>query len=293
MINKLLERYSNKYVFLIDFLWYCYKSYYVHEDFENNEGVKTGHLYGMSNLVQRILTICPDALIIMCEDYGAKERKELNEDYKANRKENIFIDIWNQAHDLYSDFPNIQFAYNEGYEADDMMFSISRIKDYNNHFIIISGDNDLMQALDETTMIARKVTYKGLQNIITPNSDYYKDKFQDLSPERIPMYRAIIGDKSDNLKPIKSKFPKKIAYYYAKNYPMLDPSEFNAKEAQYLSSIDESEIFQSNLKIMKLVPIEILLQIKNKGKTQWMIDELQLHAFKIWATRYLRERWGK
>lgn len=293
MINKLLERYSNKYVFLIDFLWYCYKSYYVHEDFENNEGVKTGHLYGMSNLVQRILTICPDALIIMCEDYGAKERKELNEDYKANRKENIFIDIWNQAHDLYSDFPNIQFAYNEGYEADDMMFSISRIKDYNNHFIIISGDNDLMQALDETTMIARKVTYKGLQNIITPNSDYYKDKFQDLPPERIPMYRAIIGDKSDNLKPIKSKFPKKIAYYYAKNYPMLDPSEFNAKEAQYLSSIDESEIFQSNLKIMKLVPIEILLQIKNKGKTQWMIDELQLHAFKTWATRYLRERWGK
>jgi hypothetical protein len=24
-----------------------------------------------------------------------------------------------------------------------------------------------------------------------------------------------------------------------------------------------------------------------------MIDELQLYAFKTWATKYLRERWGK
>lgn len=293
MINKLLERYQGKYVFLIDFLWYCYKSYYVHEDFENGNGVKTGHLYGMSNLVQRILTIAPDALIIMCEDYGAKERKELDENYKANRKENIFTDIWDYAHDLYADFPNIQFAYNEGYEADDMMFSISRIKNYNNHFIIISGDNDLMQALDSTTMIARKVTYKGLQNIITPNSDYYKEKFQDLPPEKIPIYRAIIGDKSDNLKPIKSRFPKKVAYYYAKNYPMLDPSIFDPKEAQYLSFIDESELYKSNLKIMQLTPIDINIQIKNKGRSRWTMDELELAQFKIWANKYLKERWGR
>lgn len=293
MIYTILERFQNKPVFLIDFLWYCYKSYYVHEDFENGNGLKTGHLYGLANLVQRILTLNPGALILMCEDYGAKERKELNENYKANRKENIFQDIWQYAHDLFADFPNVQFAYNEGYEADDMMFSISRIKDYGNYFIIVSGDNDMLQALDETTQICRKITFKGLQNVITPNSDYYKDKFQDLLPSQIPIYRAIIGDKSDNLKPIKSRFPKKVAYYYAKNYPMLDPSIFNAKEATYLSSINESQIFKNNLKIMQLTPIEIFIQQKERGRTPYMIDELNFNQFKKWALPYLKRTWNR
>ena len=287
-INNLLEKYQNKKVFLIDFLWYCYKSYYTHEIFETTDGVKTGHLYGMSNLVQRILTLYPESLIIMCEDYGAKERKALNEEYKANRKENIFTNLWHQAHNLYSDFDNIQFAYNEGYEADDMMFSISRIKDYNNQFIIISGDNDLLQALDETTIIVRKITYKGFQNVITPETDYYKEKFQDLSPGKIPIYRAIIGDKSDNLKPIKSRFPRKIAYYYAKNYPLLDTFEFNAKEAQYLSMINESDIFKNNLAIMKLNPIEVYIQEKDENNTLPEIDRLQLYQFKRWVIQYMK-----
>lgn len=287
---ELLKKFKQEKVFLIDFLWYCYKSYYVHEEFESKDGVKTGHLYGVTNLVQRILTLYPNALIIMCEDYGAKERKELNEEYKANRKENIFQDLWQYAHNIFSDFDNVQFAYNEGYEADDMMYSISRIKDFENEFIIVSGDNDMLQALDESTKIVRKITYKGFQNIVTPDSDYYIDKFQDLLPSQIPLYRAIIGDKSDNLKPIKSRFPKKIAYYYAKNYPYLDPSGFNPKDATYLAYIEESEVFESNLKIMKLKPIEVLIQEKNRGYTEKTIDELQLFSFKKWALPYLKRK---
>ena len=281
-MNELLEKYKDKYVFLIDFLWYCYKSYYTHEDLQNSEGIKTGHLYGVTNLVQRILTLYPDALIIMCEDYGAKERKELNEEYKANRKENNFKDIWEIVHNIFSDLDNVQFAYNEGYEADDMMFSISRIKDYSNRFIIVSGDNDLLQALDESTTIVRKITYKGFQNVITPDSDYYQDKFSDLLPSQIPLFRAIIGDRSDNLRPIKSRFPRKIAYYYAKHYPYLDPSQFNPKEATYLSMIEESEIFHNNLKIMKLKPIGINLQVKPKGNTFNTLEKLELYQFKNW-----------
>ena len=285
-MKELLEKYSGKKVFLIDFLWYCYKCYFVHQNFENRNGIKTGHLYGLSNLVQRIFTLYPDSLIIMCEDCGAKERKELNEDYKANRAERPFEDVWNYARSLFNDFDNIQFVYNKGFEADDMIFSISREKDYNNEFIIISGDNDLMQALDDTTKIVKSVTYKGLQNVVTPSSEYYIKKFQDIPPSKIPYYRAIIGDKSDNLKPIMKKFPRKIAYYYVMNYPNLDISQFNTRELTYLSSIDNSEIFGTNLKIMQLHKIDVNLREKSNNKET--IEDLQLYAFKSWVVKYFK-----
>lgn len=290
-MKELLEKYSGKKVFLIDFLWYCYKCYFVHQNFENRNGIKTGHLYGLSNLVQRIFTLYPDSLIIMCEDCGAKERKELNEDYKANRAERPFGDVWNYARSLFNDFDNIQFVYNKGFEADDMIFSISREKDYNNEFIIISGDNDLMQALDDTTKIVKSVTYKGLQNVVTPSSEYYIKKFQDIPPSKIPYYRAIIGDKSDNLKPIMKKFPRKIAYYYVMNYPNLDISQFNTRELTYLSSIDNSEIFGTNLKIMQLHKIDVNLREKSNNKeTLQTIEDLQLYAFKSWVVKYFKSR---
>lgn len=284
-MKEILKEYYGEKVFLIDFLWYCHKCFYVHQDFETSTGIKNGHLYGLANLVQRILTHYPNSLIIMCEDCGSKDRKELNEDYKANRKEKPFEDIWDYAHDLFSSFSNIQFAYHKGYEADDMMFSISRIKDYNNEFIIVSGDNDLMQALDESTTIVKSITNKGFQNVVTPDSEYYIKRFKDIPPSKIPYYRAIIGDKSDNLKPIMSRFPKKLAYYYTMNYPNLDLEQFNSKELTFLSEIMTSEIFKTNLKIMQLKPIEIFLR-KKYNKTIETINKLELNAFKRWYTSY-------
>lgn len=284
-MKNLLSKYKNQKIFLVDFLWYCHKCFYVHQDLVSKSGIQTGHLYGLSNLVQRILNLYPDSLIIMCEDCGSKDRKELNENYKANRKEKPFDDIWDYAHALFSDMDNVQFAYHQGFEADDMMFSISRIKDYNNEFIIISGDNDLMQALDESTIIVKSISNKGFQNIVTPDSEYYIKKFKDIPPNKIPTYRAIIGDRSDNLNPIMARFPKKLAYYYTMNYPNLDLTLFNSKECTYLSEIMKSSVFKTNLEIMQLKPIEV--NIRNKsGKTLEMIKELSLYQFGKWYNKY-------
>lgn len=283
-INELLKKYEHRNVFIIDYLWYCYKCYFVNNNLSNKDGVKTGHLYGVSNLIERILTNDKDALIIIAIDDGSGNRKTLNEGYKANRKENVFDkDLWEHSYNLFNDFDNIYFAKCENKEADDVMFSVSRIKDYDNNFIIVSGDNDLIQALDSTTKIIRKITFKGYEQVITEDSEYYKSRFENLPPSKIPIYRAIIGDKSDNLPSIRKRFPKKIAMYYALNYPMLDPTIFNSKDAQYLSEINNSDVFKTNLQIMKLDRSDvILLDKKEKGITQKTIDYLGLHSFKRW-----------
>lgn len=283
-IKELLSSYQHKNVYIIDYLWYCYKCYYVNKELCNKQGVKTGHLYGVSNLIQRILTIDKHALILIAVDDGSGNRKKLNEQYKANRKENVFDkELWEHSYKLFNDFPNIYFAKCQGKEADDVMYSVSRIKDYDNKFYIISGDNDLIQALDSTTKIVRKVTFKKLEQVITEDSDYYKTRFQDLPAKKVPIYRAIIGDKSDNLPSVKKRFPRKIAYYYAMNYPYLDPSLFNSRECQYLSEITDSEIFKTNLSIMKLElsDIDILNKTKEKSTLQ-TIEYLELNTFKKW-----------
>lgn len=288
-VDDILSKYQGKKVFLIDYLWYCYKCYFVNDHLSNKEGIKTGHLYGVANLVERILTTEPDSLILMAIDDGSKNRKLLNENYKANRAESVFDkDLWEHSYNLFNDFDNVYFAICENAEADDVMFSTSRIKKYNNEFIIVSGDNDLMQALDDTTKIVRKITFKGFEQVITESSDYYKNRFGNLAPNKIPIYRAIIGDKSDNLPSIRKRFPKKIAMYYAENYPKLDTFQFNAKEAQYLSEIDNSQIFKTNLEIMKLRQLSVsILPKKPKGQTFRTTDRLQLHSFRRWISNYL------
>ena len=283
-INELLSKFQGKNVFIIDYLWYCYKCYFVNSNLCNKDGIKTGHLYGVSNLIERIMTNDKDSLIIIAIDDGSSNRKTLNEQYKANRKENVFDkDLWDHSYKLFNDFDNIYFAKCIGKEADDVMYSISRIKDYDNNFFIISGDNDLVQALDSTTKIVRKVTFKGYEQVITEDSEYYRSRFQNLPPNKVPIYRAIIGDKSDNLPSIKKRFPKKIAMYYALNYPYLNPSLFNSKDCQYLSEIDNSPIFKTNLEIMKLNKSDVVLLDKLKDKTSLdTIDYLGLHSFKRW-----------
>lgn len=289
-VEQILEKYQGKKVFLIDYLWYCYKCYFVNDHLSNKQGIKTGHLYGVANLVERILTIEPDSLILMAIDDGSQNRKLLNENYKANRAESVFDkNLWEHSYNLFNDFDNVYFAICDNAEADDVMYSVSRIKKYNNEFIIVSGDNDLMQSLDETTKIVRKITFKGFEQVITEGSDYYKNRFGELTPSKIPIYRAIIGDKSDNLPPVRKRFPKRVAMYYAENYPVLDTFQFNAKDAQYLSEIDNSQIFKTNLEIMKLKQLNVeVLDKKPKGQTIETIEFLQLYNFKRWVSKYLK-----
>lgn len=290
-IDNLLEQHKHQQVILIDMSWLLYRSYYAFQQLTNQDGIQTGQYFGLSNTLQTIKEFYPNNLILLVDDGKPVLRKELNESYKANREQNSFFYNKRDVVDcIIQKLPNVYRVFNSVVEADDLLFSISRIKDFNNQFIIFTSDKDLYQALDETTFLSSELKH-GRFILKDTQSDQYKEFFQDLEPFQVPYYRAVVGDPSDNLKSIYPRFPKKIAYYFAKNYvfkagaifkPQTKPDDLTDKNYEHLLNIYSSEEFITNLEIMKLEPINII-PIMEKNKSEQEVQEtlryLQLNKF--------------
>lgn len=294
-VRDLLQEYENKTVILVDLSWFNYKSYYALQNMTNSNGDPTGHFYMLGKFMKTVFYTYKDYLVLFVRDGIPVQNKSLNEEYKANRgsviefyKDDIIMER------LIQPCPFAYIVWNEKEEADDVMYSISRIKDYNNKFIIYSGDNDLMQSIDSTTSISRSITEHGIDEI-TNQSEYYISKFKDLQPSEIPFYRAIIGDSSDNLKPISPRFPREVALMFAhkckEDYlPILEDFKEQAKlltktKISRLQEVcDHPESYLTNLKIMKLSVVEtpLVQKIHDCYLIQQALDVLELYSLKAW-----------
>lgn len=295
----LLNEYYGRQVILIDLSWILYRSYYAFKDLTTQEGEPTGQWYGLVNTIKRLSDSYPHALILLVDDGCPVERKELNESYKGNREHGVhFEDKHNTVDTLIQPLPNVYRVYHPYLEADDLLYSISRYKDYQNHFIIHTSDKDLLQAIDSTTTWANKID-GGFLLEYNEQSSYYKDNFQDLAPFQLPFYRAVLGDPSDNLSIIRPRFPSKVAYYFAKNcvkdsdgkvtsvitLDNVNREDLTDRQYECLSEIYSSEQFMNNLAIMRLMLVDEIPIIK-KNKDLWdtnkLLDELELNQYSKW-----------
>lgn len=298
-INELLQSYQNRTVILIDNLWHLYRSTYAFSEFVGPDGQPTGHFFGLCRLIRTINDNYPGYLIIICEDGIPVRRKELDNNYKSNRESSIsFYKDYDLEYRLMQDIPNVFFAYNETEESDDVMFSISRIKDYNNHFIIFSGDGDLLQSIDESTSVSRSIQ-AGKIETIEPTSSYYIDKFKDVPPSKLPVYRAICGDQSDVLPSIAPRFPRDVAASYARSWnpgeELPDPlnnelfeeyeSFTKTKKGKFNIIKENMDRLKLNFDMMQLRPIPVTVRPKDKGYQQSIVcaQELGLGSFANWV----------
>lgn len=298
MIDELLSKFSNETVILIDLSWVLYRSHYAYSTLTNQQGESTGSYYGLCRTIQTLKTSYPNSLILLVDDGHPVERKQLNESYKGNREHTVhFTDKKHNVDCLIQAVPNVYRIYNSIEEADDLLFSISRIKQYNNQFIIYTSDKDLYQSLDDTTLLASEIN-KGYLVTKDQTHEQYVKNFSDLLPYQVPYFRAVLGDPSDNLKIIRPRFPSKVAYYFAKNlvykvgdkvivheYPTPRPDELTEKQYQNLSEIYSSFEFMNNLKLMKLSYIdEIPVIRKTKQSTEVMevLNHFELHQYLNW-----------
>lgn len=293
-ICDLLKEYSGKNVILIDMSWILYRSYYAFNDLTNQRGQHTGQYYGLTNLLKRISDSYPDTLILVVDDGNPVERKELNESYKGNREHGVHFEDKKYIVDcLIHPLHNCFRVYHPTLEADDLLYSISKIKDFNNNYIIHTSDKDLLQAIDDTTTWSREFK-QGRFIKIDNNSDYYVKNFEGLLPVQLPYYRAVLGDPSDNLSIIRPRFPSKVAYYFASHYispdggvskPQTKPDDLTDRQYECLLEIYQSEQFMNNLNIMKLkVQQEIPIVEKNKSNYEVLkvLEDFELNQYRNW-----------
>lgn len=186
-------------LYLIDGSSYIFRAYYAIRHLSNSKGFPTNAVYGFTAMLFKFLKDYePTHLGIVFDSKGKTFRDDIYPLYKANRSappedlvpqfEKIFemVDAFN--------IPQVQL---EGFEADDLMGTISKnVEKGNAKVVLVTGDKDFCQ------LVSDKVTLLDtMKNKITGMAEV-KEKY-GVSPDRVIDVFALAGDAVDNIPGVK------------------------------------------------------------------------------------------
>lgn len=171
----------------------------------------TGSMYGCVRKVSELIKQYNQSPIcIMIEPEHNRERKTINPEYKANRGERPkdFYLLYEDTLRVLSMFPQVAiFSSEQDGEADDVIATfVKQYKDQFNKFFVYSGDNDLLQIASDIVLVDRMFYLKDKGE--AEFWRYCREK-HGVTPDKILLYRSIVGDASDGLKPPIERFQKK------------------------------------------------------------------------------------
>lgn len=196
---------ETKKLVLLDAHAIIHRAYHALPDFLSSKGEPTGALYGLSNMLMKIITDLKPDYIIACYDLPQKTfRHEAYKEYKAGRAkadEALVVQL-KDSRKIFEAF-NIPIYDAPGFEADDILGTIveqmKKNKDLN--IIIASGDMDTMQLIDNKKVQVYTLK-KGISDTILYDEEAVLARF-GFSPELLPDYKGLRGDPSDNIIGIK------------------------------------------------------------------------------------------
>ncbi|RPJ23636.1 MAG: DNA polymerase I [Chloroflexi bacterium] len=162
---------------------------------QTSKGEPTAGTYGFARELLRIIEQEKPDYIAVAFDTGKTFRDQIFPAYKATRAK-MPDDLAPQIQRIRTmiDAFNIPRLEMEGFEADDVLGSIARLAAQQGLGIkIITGDRDLLQLVNERTTV---YLAGDDQNYIT-DEDVIKKL--GVRPDQVVDYKALVGDKSDNI----------------------------------------------------------------------------------------------
>lgn len=167
------------------------------------EGELTNAVYGFfATLLSVVREMKPTHIIVAFDEKEKTKRAIKHEFYKAQRPkvDEELIVQFGRTRELVRAF-NIPIYAKPGFEADDLLGTISRReKEEFEEIIIVTGDKDILQLVDEKT----KVYFPSRGRI--PASFYNRKKFiadYEFEPLQMIDFKGLAGDPSDNIPGVK------------------------------------------------------------------------------------------
>lgn len=148
--------------------------------------------------------------LVICLDSPPYKRKELFPDYKAHRAEPETTQVY-QKRWLYEQLKERGYAMArvKGAEGDDVIATLARIYGESWPEVwLVGADKDLAQCV--TDNVLQLVPKHGERAEYFRGPKEVKEKFE-VTPEQIPLFLALTGDKSDNVPGVKGIGPVKAA----------------------------------------------------------------------------------
>ncbi len=193
-----------KQLVLVDGSSYLYRAFHAMPALTNSHGQPTGAVYGVTNMLRRLLSdYDPAHVAVVFDAKGKTFRDELYAEYKANRPP-MPDDLRSQVATIHRivEAMGLPLLMVDGVEADDVIGTLARQAAQQQMDVLIStGDKDMAQLVDGHVTLVNTMTdtVMGPEGVV--------EKF-GVPPERIIDYLALIGDTSDNVPGVPKVGPK-------------------------------------------------------------------------------------
>ncbi|WP_059411298.1 DNA polymerase I [Cupriavidus basilensis] len=214
---------SPKTLLLVDGSSYLYRAYHALPDLRNAEGLPTGAIYGMINMLRKLRNDFPAEYSACVFDAKGKTfRDDLYPAYKEHRP-SMPEDLARQIEPIHDAVRALGWpiVVVDGVEADDVIGTLARQATAEGMRTVVStGDKDLAQLVDEHVTLVN--TMSG--EVLDPPGVVAKF---GVPPQRIVDYLSLIGDAVDNVPGVPKVGPK-TAVKWLTEYGTLDDIMANA-----------------------------------------------------------------
>ncbi len=171
----------------------------------NKHGLFTNGIYGFLNIMfKNIDEINPDYIAVTFDLKKPTFRHKMYNEYKAQRKP--------MPEELRMQLPvlkevlsamNIHIMEKEGYEADDIIGTVSRMCDENQvECLILTGDKDDLQLASQNTKVLLTVTKGGNTTVTVCDEKEVYERYA-VTPTQFIDVKGLMGDTSDNIPGVK------------------------------------------------------------------------------------------
>lgn len=262
---------------------------------QTSDGTYTNAVYGFLSILFKIEEdLNPEYLVVAFDLKGPTKRHLMYKEYKGTRK--------GMPEELAQQMPiikkvltamNIKIITKEGYEADDILGTLSRFGEENGlEVTLLTGDRDSFQLATDKTIIRIPRTKQGK----TETEDFDKNKIIEtygVLPTQLIEVKGLQGDTSDNIPGVPG-IGEKTALNLIKEYKSIDElyeklekGETNLKGKQKenietnkelaflsreLGRIDVNAPIEKNLEEFKVIPW-------NKEEVLTIFKELRFNRY--------------
>lgn len=262
------------------------RAFYALPDMSNSEGLKTNAIYGFTRMLFKIIDDYKPTHISVAFDKKAPTfRHKEFADYKAGRKK-MPDELGQQLEPLKEllDTFNIHRMEMSGYEADDLIGTVSKMGEDNDFKVyIVTGDKDAIQlASNKTTTL---ITKKGVGEVEEYNYDSVIERYE-MTPTQFIDLKGLMGDKSDNIPGVPG-IGEKTGIKLIKEFSSVEnlienTDKLKGSVKQKIEENKEQAVFSKKLAtIIRDVPIEVSLDELSFGDydKNTVIEEFKKFGF--------------
>ena len=259
-----------KRLFIIDGMAMIYRSHFamIKNPLTTKNGQHTSAVYGLANSIFKLIKDeNPEYLAIAMDCREPTFRHKMYDQYKANR-ESMPEELVSQLEiiDKMINWMNIPILRKPGFEADDIMGTLSKLASKHNvATYLVTGDKDMMQLVSDDVFLYSPGTR------FNPTTIYDIDKVKDkwgVEPDKMIELLSLLGDSSDNI-PGVDGVGKKTAAKLLEKYGDIDTIVENIEE------IPNKRVRQGLLKGRDTLALAIkLVTIDNSVEIDTSMDQL-------------------